>query len=246
MTAVSLYFLIQVLGCQLGSAQIKDIHPQSVLSSHQWHALVFPPLATPLLLTHIQVHTMEVFHYELMMFSFFPRRPAPKPFFSPSYRCLLSDSDLFSTVRANSAPLSHSLTGWRSEQKDSAVVNGPRGVSPKLNSEQSLRWLVKETLETQRAQHAFSLWGDRNDKLVGGCVHGQEEQQREVASNKEVNELVNKTPRGRRSFPTSNWPAFIQQQLPRSHTVFIWSCVVMETPSNCSHPQCIEQSNHLK
>lgn len=33
--AVSLYVLIQVLGCQLGLAQIKDIHPQSVLSSHQ-------------------------------------------------------------------------------------------------------------------------------------------------------------------------------------------------------------------
>lgn len=33
--AVSLYFLIQVLGCQLGLVQIKDIYPQSVLSSYQ-------------------------------------------------------------------------------------------------------------------------------------------------------------------------------------------------------------------
>lgn len=41
--AVSLYFLIQVLGCQLGLVQIKDIYPQSVLSSHQSHALVMAP-----------------------------------------------------------------------------------------------------------------------------------------------------------------------------------------------------------
>lgn len=64
--AVSLYFLIQVLGCQLGLAQIKDLHPQSVLSSHQWHAPVLAPLLPPHL-SHISLFIPPVFKW-----------PAPK------------------------------------------------------------------------------------------------------------------------------------------------------------------------
>lgn len=110
--AVSLYFLIQVLGCQLGLAQIKDIHPQSVLSSHQWHALVFAPLLLPPSFTQLTFLCLRAFKW-----------PAVKSVISvlsvlicSVYVCVSGgDRALFSTLQCSLC--SHSLRGQRSQQK---------------------------------------------------------------------------------------------------------------------------------
>lgn len=113
-TAVSLYFLIQVLGRQLGSAQIKDTHPQSVLSSRQWHALVLPPSLSftlhPATDTHPSSQHGGFPLWDHDVLSCFPCIEQPRSFRLSVLIALwavggeTSDKALFSTVWANTTP----------------------------------------------------------------------------------------------------------------------------------------------
>lgn len=148
MTAVSLYFLIQVLGCQLGSAQIKDIHPQSVLSSHQWHALVLLLSCYP---TPPDTHLSSVWRFSIMrswwvfLLFFSVLVDQPKTFcLSVLIACLLSDSDLFSTVRANTVPPVTLADRPKVKTKKILLLQMGKGISLKLKlTENSLQFYRK-------------------------------------------------------------------------------------------------------
>lgn len=122
MAAVSLYFLIQVPGCQLGSAQIKDPHPQSVLSSHQWHALVLLLFCdrSP---RHTSVSS-QCWRFSIMRsWCFFFKPTSPKLFIFGVYLSQHRGWGCFPHSEPAQFILSHSLAGQRLKQKDWAVPN---------------------------------------------------------------------------------------------------------------------------
>lgn len=174
--AVSLYFLIQVLGCQLGLAQIKDIHPQSVLSSHQWHALVSAPLSLPPSFTHL---TFFFFFAPVLLndrLSFLSAIFVLSVLLCCVYMCVSGgDRALFSTLQANAASAPH--THWEARgrnKKESAVANG---ITPKLTlTENSLQFpsinkSCSKSLNLKRRhsafQHQTKAWKTNNL-----CTHG--------------------------------------------------------------------------
>lgn len=167
--AVSLYFLIQVLGCQLGLAQIKDIHPQSVLSSHQWHALDFAPLLLPPSFTQLTFLCLRAFKWPAVIFVL-------SVLICCVYVCVLGgDRALFSTLQANAASAPH--THWEARghnQKESAVANG---ITLQLTlTENSLQFpsinkSCSKSLNLKRRhsgfQHQTKAWKTNNL-----CTHG--------------------------------------------------------------------------
>lgn len=131
LTAVSLYFLIRVLGCQLSSDKRQTSSKLSLITSRTCATFGFS-LATPLL-TYIPVHTIEFFHYEIMrvfFFSFLFLVHQAKGFFFCVSMLICSGRQgvvtrpCFPESEPTQSLLSHSLTGQRSKQEVCVAASG--------------------------------------------------------------------------------------------------------------------------